>query len=71
MADRTRNKTSLKRLRNQAVQAQFDGGTLTSDGGLLLLREMDQRLRLIESIDSVIPDPRDLRYIEHQQRRSK
>lgn len=63
----TRNKIALKRLRRQAVVAQFDGGTLTSDGGLLLLREVDQKLRLIERIDQVIPDPRDPRYSVHLQ----
>jgi hypothetical protein len=47
--------------------AQFDGGTLTSDGGLLLLREVDQKLRLIERIDQVISDPRDPRYSVHLQ----
>lgn len=67
MTDRTRNKTSLKRLRNQAVEARFDGGTLTSDGGLLLLRESDQKLKLIERIDRAIPDPRDPRLTVHRQ----
>lgn len=67
MTDRTLNKTILKRLRKQAVVAQFDGGTLTSDGGLLLLREADQKLKLIERIASVIPDPRDPRYTVHPQ----
>jgi hypothetical protein len=59
MTNRTPNKTILKRLRNQAVEVTFDGGTLTTDAGLLLLRELDQRLKLIERITRVIPDPRD------------
>lgn len=67
MTHRTPNKITLKRLRSQAVEAQFDGGTLTSDGGLLLLREADQKLKLIERIDRVIPDPRDPRYTVHRQ----
>jgi len=67
MTDLTRKKTTLKRLRAQAVEAKFDGGTLTSDGGLLLLREVDLRLRLVERIDRVIPDPRDPIYIAHTQ----
>jgi len=67
MTDRTRNKSTLKRLRNQAVEAKFDGGTLTSDGGLLLLREVDRKLKLIENIARVIPDPRDPNYIAHTQ----
>ena len=67
MTHSTRKKIALKRLRRQAVVAQFDGGTLTSDGGVLLLREADRKLRLIERIDQVIPDPRDPRYSVHPQ----
>lgn len=67
MTQRTRNKSSLKRLRRQSVVAKFDGGALTSDGGLLLLREAERKLNLIKRIDQVIPDPRDLRYSAHSQ----
>ena len=62
-----RSKTILKRLRRQAVEVDFDGGTLTSDGGLLLLREVDRRLDLIRRIDEAIPDPRDPLYTAHPQ----
>lgn len=58
---------SLKRLRRQAVEVDFEGGTLTSDGGLLLLREVDRRLDLIRRIDEAIPDPRDPFYTSHPQ----
>lgn len=61
------NQPVLKRLSRQAVEFDFDGGTLTSDGGLLLLREVDRRLDLIRRVDEVIPDPRDPRYISHPQ----
>jgi hypothetical protein len=37
----------LKRLSREAVDVDFQGGTLTSDGGLVLLREVDRRLDLI------------------------
>ena len=57
----------LKRLRRQAVEVDFEGGTLTSDGGLLLLREVDQRLNLIHRIDQAIADPRDPIYTVHPQ----
>ena len=57
MTKRKRKRPSLKRLRRQAVEADFDGGTLTSDGGLLLLREIDQRLDLIRRIEQAIADP--------------
>jgi len=67
MTKRNRKRPSLKRLRRQAVDADFDGGTLTSDGGLLLLREVDRRLDLIRRVDLAIPDPRDPLYTAHPQ----
>lgn len=64
----TRRRPSLKRLRRRRVEADFDGGRLTSDGGLLLLREVDRRLGLVDAANAAIPDPRDPRYITHEQR---
>lgn len=58
MTDCKPSSPALKRLRRQAVDVDFEGGTLTSDGGLPRLREIDQRLDLIRRIDQVIPDPR-------------
>lgn len=62
-----RKRASLKRLRRQAVEFDFDGGTMTSDGGLLLLRETDRRLELISRIDQLIADPRDPFHTVHPQ----
>ena len=64
---RTRRRPVLKRLRRQAVDSDFQGGTLTSDGGLLLLREVDRRLDLVRRIDQAIPDPRDPNCTAHPQ----
>lgn len=58
---------SLMRLRRKAVEVNFDGGTLTSDGGLVLLREVDRQLNLLPRINELIPDPRDPRYTIHDQ----
>jgi len=54
-------------LKRRKVQTEFSGGDITSDGGVLLLREIDRRLGLLQAIDATIPDPRDPRYIEHSQ----
>lgn len=67
MTKRKRNRPALKRLRRQAVEVDFDGGTLTSDGGLVLLREVDRKLDLIRRIDQAIPDSRDPFYTTHSQ----
>jgi hypothetical protein len=67
MTKRKRKQSTLKRLRRQAVEVDFDGGTLTSDGGLLLMREVDRKLDLIRRIDQAIPDPRDPLYTAHPQ----
>lgn len=64
---RTRRRPILKRLRRQSVESDFQGGTLTSDGGLLLLREVDRKLDLIRRIDKAIPDPRDPNCTAHPQ----
>lgn len=57
----------LKRVCGRRVEVDFAGGTLTSDGGLLLLREVDQRLDLIRRAAEIIPDPRNPLYVVHQQ----
>ena len=49
------------------VLADFAGGSITSDSGALLLREVDRRLGLIDRLDAVIPDPRNQALITHQQ----
>lgn len=48
--------------------ADFEGGRLTSDAGILLLREVDKGLGLIDSINECLPDPRSPRWIVHEQR---
>jgi hypothetical protein len=46
---------------------QFSGGDITSDGGILLLRQIDQQLGLLESVDRVLHDPRNPDLISHCQ----
>jgi hypothetical protein len=47
------------------VEARFDGGAITSDGGALLLRETERRLGLIRSVAARLADRRDRRRIDH------
>ena len=46
------------RVGRRDLSAEFCGGAITSDAGMLLLRQADRRLGLIDSVASVIPDHR-------------
>src|SRR4051812_37491072 len=50
---------SLPAIGGKKVTAAFDGGRLSSDGGVFLLAAADQRLGLTETLAGLIPDPRD------------
>ena len=47
------------------VEANFKGGDITSDGGVLLLREIDNKLKLTKQLTTLIPDPRQADHITH------
>lgn len=47
------------------IELSFDGGDVTSDVGLLLLRQVDEKVGLLERIAPHLPDPRDPRRVEH------
>jgi hypothetical protein len=44
----------------------FAGGTLTTDAGLLLVREFDEQRGLSADVVGRITDPRDARYVTHE-----
>jgi hypothetical protein len=47
------------------VVARFDGGTISSDGGALLLRETDRRLKLLKRFSRCFWDARDPELVKH------
>ena len=49
------------------IGGDFSGGNVSSDGGILLLREADRRLGLVAALDAVLPDPRHPVFITHRQ----
>ena len=52
-------------LSQREVVARFDGGYITSDGGGLLLREVERRTGIIQQFAGCFTDHRDPRFIEH------
>lgn len=47
------------------LTATFDGGRLSSDGGVIVLREIERRLELAETIATCLPDARDRTRVRH------
>src|SRR5690606_15762695 len=63
-------KTSLKKIRfssakRQAVEGTFDGGEVSSDGGLVLMREADRRLGLLSAVARRLDDRRQSGKVRH------
>ena len=55
----------LSPIGGKPVIARFDGGHLSSDGGLLVLREVEQRLDVAGRLAACIVDPRDPERVVH------
>lgn len=53
--------------KRRKIESDFNGGRLVSDGGLLLLRQVDQHINLTTNIANAIVDPRDPTKIQHAQ----
>jgi Transposase DDE domain group 1 len=64
-ADDTLLPFSLPSICQKKVTAAFDGGRISSDGGVLLLAGADKRLGLIDTLAAIIPDHRDPTLITH------
>jgi hypothetical protein len=53
------------RVGRRVVEGRFDGGSMTSDGGVMLLSQTDRRLGLLEAAARCIADPRNPLLITH------
>src|ERR1700733_2313300 len=56
---------SLPSIHRKKVTAAFDGGLISSDGGVLLLAGVDKQLGLIDRLAALIPDPRAPNLLTH------
>lgn len=68
MTECNRQALLFSSLGRKKVAADFTGGTLTSDAGGLLLREVDRKLGLIDCVTECLTDPRDPAKIQHDLR---
>ena len=58
MTNRSREPLGFPRVKGRRVEADFSGGNVTSDGGVLLLRQADRYLGLTAAAASMFNDPR-------------
>src|ERR1700746_255350 len=66
MVDLTPFLPGLSLVQGKAVVARFDGGRLSSEGGLLALREIERRLGLADRLAGCLKDPGMPRKVVHQ-----
>ena len=64
-AECTRTKLRFQGLDGRDVVGRFDGGEITSDAGGTLLREVEQRTRILGRLSECFTDYRDPDRVEH------
>jgi hypothetical protein len=65
MQEHTGYLPGLSPIEGKQVQAAFDGGMLSSDAGVLLLREVERKLGIADRLGACLPDGRDPARIDH------
>ena len=66
MVDTTRFLPGLSPVQGKAVVARFDGGRLSSAGGLLALREIERRIGVADRLAACLKDPRAPERVQHR-----
>ncbi len=65
MTNRNREQPTFPGCKGRLVEAEFSGGNVTSDAGILLVRQADLHLGLTASIARLLSDPRRQASCEH------
>lgn len=65
MSKDTKQLILFKEISGKSVEVNFDGGEMTSNSGLLFLRELESKLDLIGRVANVIRDRRHGSYVKH------
>jgi len=66
MPNRTAETIEFGRVGRRVIEADFSGGDLSSDGGLMLLKRVDERIGLTRMAAAVLGDGRDPARITHE-----
>jgi len=65
MSQDTKQPYFFKEISNKDVHVNFNGGSISSDSGVVMLREFIDELDIIKKIAEMLPDDRHPAYIEH------
>lgn len=68
MPNCTEEEMDFGRLGRRVIEANFEGGALSSDGGLMLVKLADQRIGLSHAVAQALTDPRDPTRVIHEWR---
>ena len=66
MKDCTKQFLLFKDISNKKIEVDFNGGEVSSDAGLLFLREVENRIGITRKIADIIHDLRHPGYVKHQ-----
>jgi hypothetical protein len=67
VAKRYQKAPAFSPVKRRQVEVDFSGGEVTSDGGVMLLREVDRQIGLTKQLDKALPDTRNPTLIVHKQ----
>lgn len=59
MPDRTGQQMVFGRVGRRGIDADFKGGAIGSDGGVMLVRQLDRKIGLSATVAAALSDPRD------------
>ena len=62
----TKQLVLFKEISGKKVEVEFDGGEMSSDAGLLFLRELESELGVIGRVADVVRDRRHAGYVKHE-----
>lgn len=68
MPNCTNEPIELGKVGRRVIEASFDGGDIVSDGGVLLVRQVDQRIGLTKAVARVFDDRRRRASVSHSMR---
>jgi hypothetical protein len=63
--DNQQTSLNLSSVHEKSIELSYSGEKISSDGGLLLLKEVENQINIVRNFSACINDQRDQRYIEH------